>query len=218
MNQARLKKSVTYLAILSGVIYASAANSGTIQGSTHDFSNRTWSGGEICVVCHTPHNAALVPDAPLWNHELTTATHDVYISPTFDGSATITQPAGSSLLCLSCHDGTVALDSFGGATGSVFIGGQYNLGTDLTNDHPISFVYDSALVTADGGLHEPSAVTVTIGSGEDTKTGTIQEVMLFNDQLQCASCHDVHNKFTVDEKLLKITTAGSELCLKCHDK
>ena len=207
-----------YISAASALMIASVLNAGTIVGSAHDFSNRGWSGGEICIVCHTPHNADItVADAPLWNHELTTTVFELYDSPTFDGSATITQPAGSSILCLSCHDGTVALDSFGGKTGSTYISGTYDLGTTLLDDHPISFVYDSALATLDGGLFDPS-VSVTIGSGEDTKTGTLQDIMLFNDQLQCASCHDVHNKFTDGAYLLRITKDGSKICLTCHDK
>jgi predicted CXXCH cytochrome family protein len=221
MNVKQTIRSVGYATAATAMMLAASANAGTIVGSAHDFSTSTWSGGEICIVCHTPHNADItVADAPLWNHELTTTVFELYDSPTFDGSATITQPAGSSILCLSCHDGTVALDSFGGATGSIYIGpgSPKNLGTSLLDDHPISFAYDSALVATDGGLHDPAGTTVTIGSGEDTKTGTLQDIMLFNDQLQCASCHDVHNKFTADDYLLRITKAGSVICLTCHDK
>ena len=216
------RKSISlmgYASAVSALMLASTLNAGTIIGSAHDFSMRGWSGGEICIVCHTPHNADItVADAPLWNHELTTTVFELYDSPTFDGSTTITQPAGSSILCLSCHDGTVALDSFGGTTGSTYISGVYNLGTTLLDDHPISFVYDAALVAVDGGLNDPATTTVTIGSGEDTKTGTLQDIMLFNDQLQCASCHDVHNKFTDGTSLLRITKDGSAICLTCHDK
>jgi predicted CXXCH cytochrome family protein len=196
----------------------STATAGTIVGSQHDFSGSGWSGGEICVVCHTPHNAAVIADAPLWNHDVTTSTFTTYSSPTFDGSTTITQPDGSSVLCLSCHDGTVAVDSFGGTTGSTIITGNALLGTDLSNDHPISFTYDAALATTDPGLHDPSATTVTIGAGTKVKTGTIQDVMLLSDKLQCASCHDVHNGFTNGPRLLRISNAGSALCMACHNK
>ena len=210
-----------YVAAASFMMSTSAVNAGTIIGSKHDFSNTGWSGGEICIVCHTPHNAdTTVTDAPLWNHELTQTVFDLYDSPTFDGSSTITQPTGSSKLCLSCHDGTVALDSFGGTTGSTYL--QPNnpayLGTSLANDHPISFLYTDDLATTDGALYPPSSTDVTIGTGDDSKTGTLQNVMLFNNQLQCASCHDVHNKFTDGDYLLRITNVGSQICLTCHDK
>ncbi len=100
-------------------------------------------------MCHTPHNAdASVTDAPLWNHEVTTAIYTVYSSPTMD--VPVGQPGGISKLCLSCHDGTVAVDNFGGTTdGAVTIGSyatppSYNpaLTTDLSDDHPIGMEWD----------------------------------------------------------------------------
>lgn len=227
MNAIRIGRT-PLAAALSGafaLMAASSAGAGTIVGSAHDFSVTGFAGGQICVVCHTPHNAnTTVTDAPLWNHALTTATYTLYSSATLN--ATLAQPAGVSKLCLSCHDGTVALDSFGGATGTSFIGGGGaggpNLGTSLSNDHPIGFTYDDALATADGALAIPSSATVTIGSGTQTKTGTISATMLFANKLECASCHDVHNTFTVGgangTPLLKVSKAASAICLTCHRK
>jgi predicted CXXCH cytochrome family protein len=207
------------VAAISSVFLACTVSAGTIEGTRHDFSDEGWNTtGEICIVCHTPHNADVsVTDAPLWNHELTTATFDLYDSPTFDADD-IGQPTGASILCLSCHDGTVALDAFGGTVSSEpTISGSALIGADLSNDHPISFTYDSALALADGALFDPASTTVTIGS-DKTRTGTIAEIMLFNDSMQCASCHDVHNTFTADDKLLRISNDASGLCLTCHDK
>ncbi|MDH5777944.1 MAG: cytochrome c3 family protein [Gammaproteobacteria bacterium] len=196
----------------------------TITGSAHDFSGRTYTGGQICVTCHTPHRSDVsVTDAPLWNHENTVEVYTVYDSPSLD--ATVSQPGGASKLCLSCHDGSIAVDSFGGtqsAGNTEFLIGPKAVGADgLNNDHPISFTYDSTLASTDGALFDPSVKTVTIGSGAKTKTGTIAEVMLSNGNLQCSSCHDVHNNFTYAQtgsRLLKVTDAGSAICLTCHDK
>lgn len=179
-----------------------------IAGSDHDFSASGWSGGQICIVCHTPHFAdTSVTGAPLWNHEVSTATYTLYSSPTMD--ATISQPAGASKLCLSCHDGTVAIDSFGGNTGSTVITGDSLVGTDLADDHPTSFTYDAALATTDGGLFDPATADSGLG-------GTISEDLLFGGSMECATCHDVHNKAGIDE-LLRVSNAGSALCLTCHD-
>jgi predicted CXXCH cytochrome family protein len=200
--------------VAGGLVFLAAAGwaSGqTIVGSKHDFSGKAWNTtGEICVVCHTPHNAdASVTDAPLWNHELTTSTFTLYNTATLD--ATVGQPDASSKLCLSCHDGTVALDNFGGNTGGTnFIGGGANLGTDISDDHPISFTYDAALATADGGLYDPTTTSSGLG-------GTIQQDLLIADKVQCASCHDVHNGSGV-AKLLRKSNANSALCLTCHSK
>jgi hypothetical protein len=220
----KLKK--IFVVLISLVLAASFAgvSFAGIQGSVHDFSGFVFSGGQICVVCHTPHNGELVENAPLWDHELSTASYTIYSSPSM--TATVNQPNGTAKLCLSCHDGTVAVDSFGGATGNMFIdafAADANLTTDLSDDHPISFTYDDALATADPALFDPTTKMVTIGNGGLTKTGTISDVMLDNNVLQCSSCHSVHNDYVVEDvasgdKLLKISLGGSGLCLACHNK
>jgi len=186
----------------------------TIVGSAHDFSTQSWNTtGEICKICHTPHNSDIsIAEAPLWYHQNTTATFQLYASPTFNGAGTITQPSGNSKLCLSCHDGTVALENYGGTTnGTHFILPIDNLGTDLRNDHPISFVYDAALSTADPGLWNPTTHMSGINNG------TITQTMLFNNKIECASCHDVHNSSGIAH-LLRKSNASSLLCLTCHNK
>lgn len=215
------------LALVGGsllILASFASHAGSITGTKHDFSTSTWSGGQICVACHTPHNAnTSVNEAPLWNHAVTSTSFTLYTSPTFNGSTN--QPAGSSKLCLSCHDGTVAIDSFGGATGTTTMSGSSVVGLNgnLNDDHPISFTYDSNLASADGGLHNPATTNVTIGLGGDKeKSGTIAQTMLIGGQVQCASCHDVHNGNTVPgdggKPLLKVSKNGSALCLTCHNK
>jgi len=189
---------------------------GGVAGSKHDFSGNSWSKGELCIVCHTPHNADTTsPSLPLWNHETTMATYTLYSSATLN--ATLTQPEHyGSKLCLSCHDGTVAVDSFGGASGTTKLlpGNKGFIGTDLRGTHPIGLVYDSALATADGGLHDPETTTTVLGN-------SIRKDLLFNTgNLECASCHDVHNaqSAATNANLLRITKDGSKLCLTCHDK
>ena len=194
-----------------GLMLVAGLAGAQITGSKHDFSGQQWGTNEICQPCHTPHNASTLLPVVLWNHAVTTATYTLYSSPTMN--ATTGQPAGVSKACLSCHDGTVALDSFGGSTGQNFIGGNANFGTDLSNDHPVSFAYTNALATADGGLHAPTTQASGLG-------GTIAADMLFgagNTQVECASCHDVHNAANLAFLLLK-SNAGSALCLTCHAK
>ncbi len=200
------------LSVLIGAILITATAWGqTIVGSEHDFSGKNWNNtGEICVVCHTPHNAnTTVSNTPLWNHEVTSATFTPYSSATLNASTG--QPDGVSKLCLSCHDGTVALDNFGGrSNGTNIIGGGKNLGTDLSNDHPVSITYDASLASADGGLYDPTSTNSGLG-------GTIENDMLFNGKLECASCHDVHNGSGLGHLLVK-NNANSALCLTCHNK
>ncbi len=77
---------------------------------------------EVCVYCHTPHAAnTQVLLAPLWNRTINTSEYTVYDKP-----RTLNQPIGqpgpNSLTCLSCHDGTIAVDSIINMPGS----GRYN--------------------------------------------------------------------------------------------
>jgi predicted CXXCH cytochrome family protein len=196
-------------AILLAVFLAGGGLQADIGGSAHDFSGQAWAGGQICLVCHTPHNAT-AGAGPLWNHASTSTTFTLYASPTFT-AATITQPAGASRACLSCHDGTVAPDSYGGNVGTgALLTPPASLGTDLANDHPVSFVFDTALANADGELFNPATALSGL-------RGTIQQDMLFNDRLECASCHDVHNSYNQAGLLVK-SNAGSALCLTCHNK
>ncbi len=216
-----LKKLLLRVAAAVGLSAAfGVSQAGTITGSSHDFTSQAWSGGRICVACHTPHKSdTSVTDAPLWNHKLSTATYTLYSSPTLN--ATVSQPGGNSKLCLSCHDGTVAVNSFGGVTGTTMISAANNIGSNLKASHPIGFTYDSALATADGSLFDPATKSVTIGSGAQTRTGTLSAMLLYGGKMECDSCHDVHNTFTVGGAgtgLVKVDAAGSKICLACHNK
>ena len=190
-----------------------------ITGSAHDFSATGWSGGEICLPCHTPHNSKTGADnlAPLWDHAVTGSTFSVYPHTFGTLQATPGQPGGTSKACLSCHDGTVGLDAYGTATtGTATIAATANFGTDLSNDHPISFTYDSTLAGNDGELVDPSA-------DGDTDANTVGAfslfLPLFSGSLECGSCHDVHNTASAgNASLLLVDNAGSALCLKCHVK
>jgi predicted CXXCH cytochrome family protein len=208
-----MKQVRFYFLTVLVLFFVQAGFAQTIVGSKHDFSGQAWNtsvGQQICIVCHTPHNASTtVTDAPLWNHSTTATTFALYTSSTLN--ATMSQPDASSKLCLSCHDGTVALENFGATTsGTHFISGTYNIGSGLNNDHPISITYDATLASADGGLKNPATALSGLG-------GTINANMLFGGKMQCASCHDVHNTAGQAKLLLKSNNA-SALCLTCHSK
>lgn len=217
-TKVKVEDAILAAILLLLFIFSSAALAGTIAGSAHDFRGFLWNeSGEICKPCHTPHSTRPLP-APLWNHEVSSETYTMYDttrSPTMDAEVS-SQPSGISKICLSCHDGTVALENFGEIqNGTIFLFGDVLIGTDLTNDHPISFVYDTSLATEDGELHDPSIKP----SGLDGSTGTINEDLLFNGRMECSSCHDVHNTRAVPgTKLLLKDNTGSALCLTCHDK
>ena len=174
---------------------------------------------------YTPHNAYYDGTAftnnlvPLWNHVTSTATYDPYTGVTqagntFDGGSSFTAISGVSLACLSCHDGTVGPMEYYQPTtlanadpgGTIAIGATRNLGTDLRNDHPVSFDY-AVSFTAEGAT---GLVT----------TATVQaDGLLFGSLVECGSCHDVHNQGEAGAGyLLTFNNTDSALCLKCHVK
>ncbi len=270
--RSRLLSSSTMAVALVGALLCIAApllgpamaeRFADIANTKHNLSvsgpNTTRSNEDrICVFCHTPHAANEQAPPPLWNRQLSGAIYRPYTSGSFDAgrrSGWLTsveggQPDGASKLCLSCHDGTVALGSVlvldgrqnqkievsGTAAGGTMPEGRgaqtgftRRLGTDLTNDHPISFTYDDRLAIRDGELRLPSS-TPEVGSRKPRR----QPVLPLTDKkLQCTSCHDPHIRDTVAENIKflrlnrfqKLPAMGSQfdkqrdqICLGCHDK
>jgi predicted CXXCH cytochrome family protein len=161
--------------------------------------------GDICVFCHIPHNFS--PKQSGWNRETTGTYYTPYSSSTVASSPG--QPNGTSLLCLSCHDGTIALGNVksepfpipmrGGLL--TMPPGPADLGTDLSDDHPISFTYGSGLSARRNELIHPSTLT--------------NKVKLDNmGRMQCTSCHDPHNDR--NGKFLTMQNRGGVLCTTCH--
>jgi len=149
-------------------------------------SNHSTDTAEICVFCHTPHGGDNTAAVPIWNRKLNDpTTYTRYSSigtSTFDATEA---PVGSvTIACLSCHDGTQAIDSvinapgsggynangarigngFGGAdqtAGQLATGIVQNLGTDLSNDHPVSMQYAGggiSTTTPSGTTNDPDFV------------------------------------------------------------
>lgn len=231
-----MKKSLRFVPALGVAVAAAALLSSTlfgasVVGSRHDL--RATGGGtptgnglnEVCVSCHTPHQASAANQQdPLWNHTGTATTaFGIYASATLN--ATPAEIGGAamgsqsvSMLCMSCHDGTVSVLSMynppnsgtptvTGVPGRIDAAGliisNANMGTSLVDDHPVNFTYDTALASADGGLVDPA--------GSPTVTG-----LLIAGRVQCSSCHDVHDPANVP--FLRMNNTGSALCLTCHVK
>lgn len=228
-----MKKSLIVALLMFGV--AAVANAGTnppntVVGSSHDLSSPGAAGGQVCVFCHTPHNAD-VATAPLWSHKLSAATYTLYANADFSQIAAA-QPGPVSKACLGCHDGSVAAgyvasgafavdatttytpanhgaaDPMTGTVGngSIAIGDAMNIGgnADLSTTHPIGITYPA------GGN--------TVFKDPATFTG---KAMLFAGatKVECASCHEPHNQGAKEARyFLRSTNDGSALCLTCHIK
>lgn len=96
-----------------------------VSQSRHNFgSTSAWGDGtyratnedEVCIYCHTPHGGSVA--VPLWNRASATMqtpggfTH--YASTTLSTymqSVSIRDVNPESLLCMSCHDGTAAINN-----------------------------------------------------------------------------------------------------------
>ena len=197
--------------------FGGIAMAADISGSLHDFSSGGAVGqgqglnasGEICNTCHSPHSPSDATAGPLWDHTVTTEAFTPYADPGGSIDATdLTATVGAvSKLCLSCHDGSIAIDAFGGGAGTVTITGDANVTNDLSNDHPISFTYDSALATADGELVTPVDL-------DEVATG----IPLFEGtgQMECATCHNAHDGAATS--FLRVANTNSDLCTSCHSK
>lgn len=161
-------------------------------------------GNQVCLPCHTPHNALLSgDDNVLWNHAETGETFVMYKS-------TAGQPEAPSKLCLSCHDGVTAIDNYGGSGGTgIVITGKAAFGTDLSNDHPIGIEYPTALPAE---YKDPSTFAPGIGGGPGVKLVTINGLQ----RVECTSCHNVHNNGLGN--FLRTPIQESYLCLQCHIK
>ncbi|NOZ57767.1 MAG: cytochrome c3 family protein [Calditrichaeota bacterium] len=176
----------------------------------HDFLG-TSSGFNVnnCAVCHTAGMAGKKRGNPALRSSEDVAGFTPYASSTLD--AEVGQPDGPSKLCLSCHDGTVATDNVGGIALSVsFSSDKAILKRDLTDDHPVSFVYDANLAAKDGGLADPTTTESGLG-------GTIDHDLLVDGKVECTSCHDVHSNLGTGA-LLRKPNNQSSLCLTCHLK
>lgn len=207
-------KKALLLVIAMLLVAGAAYGAGTIVGSKHDV--RGYITGEtttqVCVFCHVPHNAATSWGGPLWNHANTASTFGLYQSATLNG--TTSQPSGVSRACLSCHDGTVAVNSLINAPADGSVGtlismtGTALLGTDLTNDHPVSITYRQDL---DSGLRANTGATVPGPAFTAQLYGTVSPYTV-----ECASCHAVHDPTNVP--FLRIANNNSQLCTTCHLK
>jgi predicted CXXCH cytochrome family protein len=264
---------------LGGILAWDAAVAG-VANTRHNLGSSAGPAGrnqvsdtdEICVFCHTPHGADVSNPAPLWNKRLATgASYTTYASinsstmnAEFASDGVGGTSVGSvSLACLSCHDGTQAMDNIinapgsggltaggGGTNGLAYnwgtspridaggfglLTGVANLGSDLSNDHPIGIQYcgggpnnaSPGAACNDTDFVAPTSATIggalafwvdTGGAGRQ-KTDMILYNRTFTagagPSVECASCHDPHSENTT---FLRIANTGSAVCLACHVK
>jgi len=245
--------AVASIAVTATVATATVAFAGSlartgINGSKHDINAVPGytddSLKRTCVFCHTPHNVTVQDLAPLWNRAASASALPSYtwISP---ANSTIafhpTDPlVGPSRLCMSCHDGVIAVDTHNGAApmpgpGTVMAGAAKI--TSLATTHPIGFLYADAvaarglteLVPATSGFIE-AGIPTNGTFNTNTRVGLTLSAKTIGDTLYggfmtCASCHDVHNTVNAVPDIpgaynyfLNAKQEQSAICLSCHVK
>lgn len=195
---------------------------GQVSGTQHDLSSLAGDTADrVCVYCHTPHmDSTAGAQDPLWNHTLSSnVNYGVYGSGTIqatdltDIGQAVAGSATTTHLCMSCHDGTIAVQSLYNPpnSGNVTTAGTMDLigtgsadmGTSLADDHPVNFTYDATLEGADGELNDPTV-------------NPVLALLDSNGKVQCSSCHDPHDDTNVP--FLVVDNAASALCSTCHQK
>lgn len=225
------------LAVVMLMAAVGMASASVIKGTKHDLSSagggayKATNTDQICVFCHTPHNA--IQNIPLWNRSNPSAGGFTLYSSSSMNNTPVKAGFTSdsiSLFCMSCHDGATGLGSevHNDPNGTPItmntdlITGDANLlsgSGSLQNDHPVNFAVTTAGITADGNLgtlqatNPPTMKTAAVDKGFPLfKSGRVNG----ETSLECGSCHAVHDN--TDAPFLRTTMKGSLLCLGCHVK
>lgn len=231
------------LALALGLVVLSPSFAFAIMGK-HDLSSGGGNsvraiageagGTQVCVFCHVPHvdddANGVGTSRPLWNHALTTTNLTWLTSTTLRGSTLYTDITSARFegarACMSCHDGTVALGSVlrlysGGTSSATSIG--IVASSKVTNER-LDATSNALLNPADMDHNHPVGITgppankagftnyqaVNPNNGVWYRTSSDG-----NDYVQCGSCHNPH--LTTNQPFLRISNAGSAICISCHD-
>jgi len=234
-----MKKTLITALVATATIAMSTTAFALIAGSAHDVASPAL-GLSACEYCHTPHNASstLPERAPLWNRNNATASFSLYgdtiaSEAAVENRPTSGAPGANSLTCLSCHDGATSMGNLinkgnaGGNTGAderkvgdgVFSNNfAANLGADLSDDHPVGFVF-VADVAGPGGHGVPLSVYANGGGTDSAGRGFLLYGSAGGFTFECASCHDPHDTETGNAGRASnyfLRAPWASICTDCH--
>jgi hypothetical protein len=212
------------LCLMAGVATVWAS----VIGTPHDLAP------EPCAMCHTPHSGT--GQYPLWNRIQAQPTYTMYNSISFDmNPGSTAQPRVPSTLCLVCHNGIASeMVNYPGpcsnpdAAYDIEVAGCADLGTDLSNEHPISFIYNNAADLDNNNFPGVTQVRTTPSvrfAIQGSITGTNYFLYGSGNQqnwFECSTCHSVHDLVDYEGKgeyqvyFLRADNTGSTMCLDCH--
>lgn len=174
---------------------------------------------QICIYCHTPHNA--VSKDVLWNRHDPTKTFGHYSSPTLviddpdvRALSQYGEPNGSSRLCLSCHDGETALGAVANGP-PISFPAQYTKVAmlNISSHHPVSFVYNNDVLLKILSKRPTSEEFKLPPAVSPVKLDSLQ-------RMQCTACHDPHQNWADHEVQptppFWVAPTHDEVCLTCH--
>lgn len=178
-------------------------NTNTYQATNDPVNNPR--GQQICIFCHTPHNANVVGQAPLWNRNFSSENFQRYSTSTLQIRKIVAaqyaagaQPTGSSKLCLSCHDGVSKLgELFSGASITMTIDritgfASFDANKMKTGHHPVSFVYNQSVADSINAFKGAGQYTmITTPPAPDVKLDKFS-------RMQCTTCHNAHQNMSDD--------------------
>lgn len=203
--------------VVACVATVALAQYGNVQNTLHNLSVsgpgdvRSMTETQVCKFCHIPHSA--VVNEPLWGQQLSSEHYETARVRSNGERTPAPQPDGASRLCLSCHDGTVAVGDIGRNARRGLPSGRGVIGTDLSGSHPVSIVVrdsdESEVRGRDMGIRPLAA----IGNDRDVRLDA-------EGKIQCTTCHDPHvdRYYKADETphfFVKPTV--TEVCVTCHE-
>lgn len=214
MKKVPMACALVLLAVSCAVGVSQAQVSGDVLGS-HNLSLNGTSpikgGLDPCLYCHVPHSGIQNPNPALWSQTLSTQSYSTYTSSTLHNTGQQPLLGGDSSLCLSCHDGTVAVGQTQPFGAVKMTGNMYPLdvfGNNLQGSHPFSL----KLPLVDAPDLVPSLTT------SHTTADPTNAVKLINNDVECTSCHTPHNQAAdmVSKNFLVRDSSNGQLCLSCH--
>ena len=163
----------------------------------HDFSGLTGRDDDTCSACHVPH-------VQIGEEELSNKGAGELFRIARQRPALATgryTPGPTSMICLTCHNGSIAVSTVGTAHAMRNASGGAWSPSFATRDHPIGVPYPDR----QKGFRAKAGVEAA------------GKIKLPEGRVECISCHDQHEEEGWPH-LLVMSNKRSALCVSCHEK